>query len=200
MGSRRPAECGRGAAARAVSGRDRRSGGDNGGSAEAYRPGCKRWPFSRPLPSAPTDQLRHVARAGDFGRLGHGHAADCFAPHPVAALAGVAIKQVGVGWLAGCPLIGPGASPERRSAPQRDHWRAKHLTAGEACRKAQQQQQQQPLCGPPFPGPRNVQVACGDAHTLVVTDGGALFSFGRNQNGARRGGGGPGRWGPRPLT
>ena len=27
------------------------------------------------------------------------------------------------------------------------------------------------------------QVACGDAHTLVVTEGGELFSFGRNQNG-----------------
>lgn len=26
-------------------------------------------------------------------------------------------------------------------------------------------------------------VACGDAHTLVVTDDGALYSFGRNQNG-----------------
>ena len=28
-----------------------------------------------------------------------------------------------------------------------------------------------------------VQVACGDAHTLVVTEGGELYSFGRNQNG-----------------
>jgi len=62
---------------------------------------------------------------GDFGRLGHGHASDCFVPHPVSALSGVAIKQV----------------------------------------------------------------ACGDAHTLVVTDAGALFTFGRNQNGAAGSGG-----------
>ena len=27
------------------------------------------------------------------------------------------------------------------------------------------------------------QVACGDTHTLVCTEGGALFTFGRNQNG-----------------
>lgn len=56
---------------------------------------------------------------GDFGRLGHGHSYDCFSPHPVSALSGVAIKQV----------------------------------------------------------------ACGDAHTLVATEAGELFTFGRNQNG-----------------
>lgn len=56
---------------------------------------------------------------GDFGRLGHGHGGDCFSPQPVAALSGVAVRQV----------------------------------------------------------------ACGDAHTLVVTDDGGLFTFGRNQNG-----------------
>lgn len=27
------------------------------------------------------------------------------------------------------------------------------------------------------------QVSCGDTHTLVVTDAGVLYSFGRNQNG-----------------
>ena len=32
-------------------------------------------------------------------------------------------------------------------------------------------------------GLRIAAVACGDAHTLVVTEGGELFSFGRNQNG-----------------
>jgi alpha-tubulin suppressor-like RCC1 family protein len=29
------------------------------------------------------------------------------------------------------------------------------------------------------------RVACGDAHTLVVADDGALYTFGRNQNGAK---------------
>ena len=60
-----------------------------------------------------------LAPPGDFGRLGHGHAADCFSPQPISGLAGIAIRQV----------------------------------------------------------------ACGDAHTLVVAEAGELYVFGRNQNG-----------------
>jgi len=131
---------------------------------------------------------------GDFGRLGHGDCSDVFVPQQIAFFNSMAIKQVrgGVLWVGCLPMHFLNLDYGELLLLCMNHGELLLSTSILCCCCSSPLFSSplfflMPLLPPPPPPPPPacplVQVACGDTHTLVCTEGGELFTFGRNQNG-----------------
>ncbi|KIY98506.1 putative E3 ubiquitin-protein ligase HERC1 [Monoraphidium neglectum] len=109
---------------------------------------------------------------GEDGQLGHGDAESCAMPQPVKALRGKAISSVSCG--AEYSIAVSHETRQVYSWGWGDFGRLGHGHSLDCFSP-------QPITA--LSGVAVRQVACGDAHTLVATEAGELYAFGRNQNG-----------------
>lgn len=111
---------------------------------------------------------------GEDGQLGHGDAEDRLHPQAVFTLINRGVSQVACGAEYSVAVAGAGTEKQLFSWGWGDFGR---LGTGD-CRDV--------FIPYPLPALASkvvVNVACGDTHTLVATNEGEVFSFGRNQNG-----------------